>query len=95
VLNLGSSGNIEMKLSAALKWALPVWFVAMLAVAASMFLTGFFDEVGRTETLKRFVAVVVVTFPLVAWIIKRTADDILWWRQLREKGRLERSEDDQ
>ena len=78
-----------MRLITALKWTLPVWLIAMGAMGALMFLTDNVGEIGRTEALRRYALIVVVSLPLIAWIIKRTGDDIAWWRSLRAKEEAE------
>jgi len=64
----------------AVKWSLPVWVVTVSAIGASMLLTNFVEEIGTPEALKRLGFIVVLGLPLIACLIKATADDVAAYR---------------
>ena len=75
-----------MKWTTAVKWSFPVWVIAMSAIGAWVFLTVFVEEIGTPEAIKRFGLIVVVGLPLIAYLVKATADDIAAYRAVWGKA---------
>lgn len=64
----------------ALKLATPCWIVSTGAIGVSMVFTDFATNVGAAEALKRLCLIALVGLPLIAFLIRATADDAARFR---------------